>query len=94
MAALSTIAAVSAIAASAFSVGKAAFTKAPKAPPPPKVPDAPKVDQADLNERKRAAAELQRTRSIGSRGRNDTILTSGQGVKAPAQTERKTLLGM
>lgn len=38
------------------------------------------------------AARLERSRTQG-RGRASTILTGGQGVKAPATTARRTLLG-
>lgn len=39
------------------------------------------------------AAEEQRRKRLTAKGRQSTILTSGQGVTTPANVQRKTLLG-
>lgn len=63
------------------------FGSAPSPPPLPAPP--PSRDDEAVQE----AARKERRRLLLAQGRDSTILTSGQGVTAPANAARKTLLG-
>ncbi len=66
------------------------FSK-PAMPPAPQLP--PERAAMRLPDNGQPASSAARRTTDRLRGATDTILTSGQGVMAPAQTQGKTLLG-
>lgn len=97
MAALSTLALLAGGALAGAVAGHAMSPKAPKqAPAMPTMPAAP--DPKVQSQEAEAAAALRRRARAAMSGRagtmNGTLLTSPQGLGAPASTAPKTLLGL
>ena len=62
----------------------------PSLPPVQQLPPVPQYTDPSIQ----AAALAQQTAAANSRGRQSTILTSGQGDTSVATTNRKSLLGV
>ena len=63
-----------------------------KAPSMPQPQPMPEIDDKVAESEAKLEAERQRMISLGKQGSYGTLLTSGEGVKEPAQTAQ-TLLG-